>query len=229
MNSIQKFYEIRARMPYSTERVQISEYFKNLGLIRTRKNQFFFPQEKTANKKLIYEPFKDPFVIEANKKHKLKIFSILAEPALPKINDVFLEVRKNIKNSKEKYRKIAERALSVENLKFEENIFSQKPRIIEFIKLRKYYTKKHKRTNKIMKYSRTKYNLENDDKNNQSKYKDLILPDINRTKDQTEKLFQTEINSNNNSLYEKPTKIPQKMKEHKHEEIPHEKKGYLEG
>lgn len=228
MNSIQKLYEIRSRMPYTTQRVPISEYFKNLGLIRTRRNQFIFPQDKTAVKKFVYEPFKDPFIKEANKKHKLKIFSILAENPLPKINDVFLEVRKNMKNSKEKYRKMAERALSVENLKFEDSIFSQRPRVPEFRKLRKNYTKKHRRYNKIMKYSRTKYNLE-DDKKNQSKYKNLVLPDINGNNNKTEKLFQTEINTNNNSLNDKSTKIPEKMKEHKHEEIPHEQKGKLEG
>ena len=176
MNSAQKQYEFRARLFNDNygKKSDLSDYFRFLDEIRTRKNRYVIPPDKHVIKKIVYEPFKDPDVIEANRKNKIKLYTIMDEKPLPKLNNIYLEVREKIRNSKEKYREIAERALSVENSRFQERVFSQKPRIGEL----KILKKLHKRYSKLMKTSRT-----NDDENDfkySKKTHDVILPSINK-------------------------------------------------
>ena len=227
MNSTQKNYEIQSRMLNSTQKIGISQYFEYLYRIRSKPSQYSFPRENISIKKTIYEPFKDPFIIESNKKHKLKIYSILDEPPLPKLNYVYLDVRERLKNNKQIYKKIAERALSVENSKYQESIFNQNSRIEEIRKYKKLPVHIGKRALKIMRNSQTK-EFQVDYKKYFGKKKDLRLPDININKNtKHEKLFQTEINIDQNSVNEPSIENSEKLKEHKYEDISHQKQGHL--
>jgi hypothetical protein len=209
----------------STQKIGISQYFEYLYRIRSKPIQYSFPRENISIKKTIYEPFKDPFIIESNKKHKLKIYSILDEPPLPKLNYVYLDVRERLKNNKEIYKKIAERDLSVENSKYKENIFNQNSRIEEIRKYKKLPIHIVKKALKTMRNSKTK-EFQVDYKKYFGKKKDLRLPDINNNKNtKYEKLFQTEINTN--SVNEPSIENSEKLKEHKYEEISHQKQGHL--
>ncbi len=228
MNSTQKNYEIQSRMFNSTQKLNVSQYYKYLYQIRAKPSQYSFPLEKISIKKNIYEPFKDPLVIESNKKHKLKLYNILEEPTFPKLNYVYLDVREKLRNNKERYKKIAERALSVENSKYQENIFNQSPRIEDIRYYKKLPVHIPKRSFKFLRNSRTKeYQI--DLKKIVGKNQDLILPGIIGNKNpKHEKLFQTEINTNQNSVNESSIEKSEKLNEHKHEEISHKKQGYIE-
>ena len=59
----------------------------------------------------------------------------------------------------------------------------------------------------------------------------LLLPAINKQKNKNEKLFQTEINENSggNSDNEQKEHDSKELKEHKYDEISHQKQGHLEG
>ena len=61
------------------------------------------------------------------------------------------------------------------------------------------------------------------------KEKTLILPSINN-KNRNDKIFQTEINNTSgNSDNEQNIKESKELKEHKYDEISHQKQGHLEG
>lgn len=224
MNSLQKQYELKSRLFNDNygKNIDETDYFRFLDRIRTRKNKYVIPPEKISIKNIIYEPFKDPEVIEANRRNKLRLVTIMDEPPLPPLNNIYLEVREKIRHSKEKIREIAERALSVENSRFQDRVFNQKSSIDEI----RIFNKLHKRRSKLMKISKTK-NYEDDYKKFSKKMQDLILPRINQHKD--EKVFQTEVNTNNVSQNEQSMEqSAEKMKEHKYNEISHQKQGHIE-
>lgn len=226
MKALQKQYELKSKLFVNNniQKLDIIVYFKFLNQIRHRPNKYSILQEKSDNKRFIYEPFKDPNVIEANKKHKSKIYSIINEPVLPKLNNVYLEVRETIKNNKEKYREMAKRNLSVENSKFQDRLLNQKPRVEEILDFKRL----NKRYSKLMKSSRTDH-YDGEYRKYAGNSQDLILPSINGNKERnSEKLFQTEINTNQHSVPEKNEENSEKLKEHKHDEISHQKQGHIE-
>ena len=231
MNDHQKLYELKSHIFNYTQKSDISNYFKLLHQISTRKNQYSIPTEKIILKRVIYEPFKDPYVIESNKKHKLKIYSIIDEPTLPKINNMFFKVREKLRDNKERYRKIAERALSVENTKYQDKVLNQKPRVEN--SRHKNHNKKFtfSRYSRIIKDSNRTKEFELDYKKLYSKkseeIQDVQLPDINK-RGNAEKLFQTEIDINNNNEDEDEEQNGEKLKDHKHKEISHLKQGHIE-
>ena len=230
MNTRQKLYELKSQIFNYTQKSDISNYFQLLHQINTRPNKHLFPREKITLKKVIYEPFKDPSVIESNRKNQLKIYSIIDECPLPKINHVYLKVREKLRDNKERIRQIAERALSVENTKYQDRVLNQKPRV-ENIR-RKKHLKIHsfRRYSRIIKNSMKKeYSMDYQKlESKKSEKEDVKLPDINKYGN-GEKLFQTEININNNSVNESDTEKGEKLKDHKYKEISHLKQGYLEG
>lgn len=233
MNALQKLYEIKSRMinknQNNSKTIDASEYFKFLEEIRTRPNRYIIPQEKINIKANNYEPFKDPSVIKSNKRFKLKLNSIYEEPPLPKINIEYLEVREKNRRSKEKYREMAERALSEENSKYQDKVFNQKPRVEEIESCRLYTI--NNRRNKEIKTSRTK-DYESDYRKYYGNYHNLVLPNINRHKDmktENEKIFTTEVNTDNNSLNDQYMENSEKMKDHKHDEYSHRKPGQSYG
>ena len=162
-----------------------SEYFRILNKIINRPNQFTLPQNKIKIKKMINEPFKIPEVINENKRHKLKILTILEEPPLPKLNKIFIETRKQLSQNKKLYRDIEEKSLFIENMKYNERIFQQKSIIEDYICPNK---KPIINLNSIKSYK--KPTAQNTVSSVEEK-KELVLPKIQNNK---EKIFQTEIN-----------------------------------
>ena len=233
MNPIQKQYELKSKIPNLFTKIDPSDYFRYLNIINTRKNQYLNTQTKFNIKRNIYEPFKDPSVIEANKRLKLKIYSIIEQTPFPKINNEYLEVKETIRRSKEKCREIAQRALSIENEKYKNEVFNQKPRFDLFRKIRKLHINhSNSRVNMISRTKRT----ENEKRYSEKNTNDLILPKINRKREKLEKdeniekLFQTEvIMNNNNSIDEQSMEHAERLNEHKYEDINHQKQGHING
>ena len=225
MNSLQKQYELKNRMFSKDQKIDISEYFKFIEQVRTRPNQFSIQIEKPTMKRFIYEPFKDPSVIASNRRHKLRLYNIIEQPTLPKLNNVYLEVRETLKHNKDRSREFAEKALNIENSKFIDRIFNQRSRVDEIKGLIK-----HRNVNSI-KSSKSK-DYESDYRQFQKKQRELILPDINgqRERRNSEKLFQTEVNAKNkNYINEQPTKNGEKLKDHNYKDISHHKQGHING
>lgn len=229
MKALQKQYELRNKMFAKEQKIDISEYFKFIDQVRTRPNQYSIEIERPVMKKVIYEPFKDPVVIASNKRHKLRLYNIINEPVLPKLNNIYLEVKETLKHNKEKRREFDKREIDIENSKFVERIFNQKGRIDE-IKGLNISPKNIRYSN--LKISKSK-DYESDYNNFSKKQKKLILPDINgqRPRRDSEKLFQTEVNSNHNNklINNQPTENGEKMNDHNYNEISHHKQGHLNG
>ena len=224
MNQLQRLYDYKSSILDYDKKIVETEYFNILNQIKTRQNQYTIPPEKINIKRSICEPYKDPDVINSNRKYQLKISSMIDEPTFPKLNREYLDNRKKLKRNRDIYRDIAKRVLTTENEKFQDRIFSQKPRIeITSILLKEYeQSQVHKnlgRNNTGLK----KYYKEN------SNY--LLLPTINKQKNRNDKLFQTEINNNSvgNSDNEQKERDSKELKEHKYDEISHQKQGHLEG
>ena len=170
----------------------------------------------------IYQPYKDPNVIEANRRHKLNLYNKYKEPALPKLNNMYLEVREILKNNKDRYREIAERALSFENTKFQDRVFNQKPRIIDNYCYRKIPN---------LKISSKNRDSESEYRKSLRKYSHLRLPTINQHKEEKyEKLFQTEVNTTRDiNENEQSGDNTINMKDHKYKDISHLKQGHMDG
>ena len=237
MNPIQKQYELKSKIPNLFQKIEPQDYFRYLNIINKRENQYLNTQTKFNIKRNIYEPFKDPSIIEANRRLKLKVYSIIEEPVFPKINNEYLEVKETIRRSKEKYREIAQRALSKENEKYKNGVFNQKPRVELFRKIKKLHINNHSnsRVNTILSTKRT----ENEKKYSEKYTNDLVLPKIIRKKEKkekdeqfekVEKLFQTEVlTHNNNSVNDQSMENTERLNEHKYEDITHQKQGHIQG
>ena len=137
MNAFRRQTEVKTRIFNNGHKIDTLDYLKYVDHIRKRRNQYSISPKKKHIRKLLYEPFKDPNVIKENRKYKLKIYNILDEPALPKLNNIYLEIREKLKINKEKLREIAERALSFENTKYMDRVFNQKSLIEEQYKCKK--------------------------------------------------------------------------------------------
>ena len=126
---------------------------------------------------------------------------------------------------------MAQRALSIENEKYKNEVFNQKPRVDLFRKIRKLHiNRSNSRVNIISRTKRT----ENEKRYSGNNINDLILPKINRKREKREKdeniekLFQTEvIMNNNNSLDEQSMENSERLNEHKYEDISHQKQGHI--
>ena len=226
MNPLQRLYDYKSSVLDYDQKVMQTEYFRIIDQIKSRPNQYSIPPEKIIIKRNAYEPFKDPDVINSNKKFNLKISTMIDEPTFPKLNLDYLDMRKKLKRNKEIYRDIAKIVLTQENEKFQDRVFNQKPRIENTNLLLKDYEQSQvyknlgRNSNGLKKYYREKTNI-------------LILPVINKQKgrnEKDEKLFQTEINNNTGSNdNEKNINESKELKEHKYDEISHQKQGHLEG
>ncbi len=228
MKTIQKLYEKKSHMLMNIRRLDPNDYFKFIAQIRNRPNQYSISTERNIIRNIIYEPYKDPNVIEANRKHKLHLHNIYKEPALPKLNSEYLEIRELLRNNKDKYREIAERALSYENLKIQDRIFNQRSRFEEnsfYRKIPKFKISKNRDFEEFRKTLR--------------KSTKLRLPTINQHKEgKYEKLFHTEVNTTathdahdgpDNNDNEQSLENTVNMKDHKYIDISHQKQGHLNG
>lgn len=218
MNARQKDYELRSRLYNNNQKV--SDYFRFIDQVRTRPNQYTTGAERSSIKRFIYAPYKDPNVIRENKRFKLKIYKIIEEPVLPKLNIEYLEVREILRNSRERQNEMAQRALSVENDYYKERLFGNNRSKVEVRRLKNSKTKQ----------------FERDFLELLGKSSGMVLPPIHRSnkhslkrREKSEKIFQTEVNSNLNdsdNLDNDQSLNSAKMKDHNAKEITHKKRGY---
>ena len=210
MNLSQKQYELSLRL-FNPELNDSTNYFNNLNLAKSRKNPFTSPK-KYVIKHVSTEPYKDFYVINENKKIKIRLDTISNKPVEPIINNEYIELEQRIKINKEKNREIFKRGLSKENEKYSSRIFSQKPKVISTKLLEKLYIETH---DKYIEQLRGKNSTRNKGKDQAVKiYGKIVLPKISSYKN-----WITEINDNNKS---------KEMETHGHKEIAHQKPGHYD-
>lgn len=214
----QKQYELNLKQLFSNERLNIKDYFRSIDVIRTRPNQYPL-SKRILIKKNLNEPYKDLFVIEENKKLRNKLYTIESRPALPKINSEYEELEKRLRINKEIYRELHKKALSIENDILSERVLSQKPRVLTNKILEKLYEENHENYKKLRSAHKRKYNNESNDYNNSP----LILPKIFSRN----KVSRTEANMDSDKEQSKDNSID--LKDHKYNEISHQKQGHIEG
>lgn len=226
MNALQKLYEEKFHNSEYEQKVAQIDFFRNLNIINTRPNKYTIPPKKITLRRNLCEPFKDPIVINSNKNFQLKIDTMIEEPAYPKLNHEYLEIRKKLKMNRDTYWEITKRVLTEENEKFQDRVFNQKPRIESTEMLLKDYEKSlaYKNIGRNKSRGKRRYYKE--------KSQHLILPEINKNKNRYDKIFQTEISNNyskDNIDKDQTNNNDVKLSEHKYDEISHQKQGHLEG
>ena len=216
MKPAQKLYDYKSSILDSSLKELETEYFRIIDNIRARPNLYKISPKKLNLKKNVYEPFKDPDVINSNKRFQLRIDTIIDEPSLPKLNFEYLDIREKLRKNRERYRDIAKSVLNTENEKFQDRVFNQKPRIENTIDLLKDYE-----------LSQTYKNLGRNNRGLKKFYKEktnVRLPSINKHKINYDKIFQTEINNTSGNYDTEPNvKDAKELKDHKYSEITHQK------
>ena len=203
MNFSQKQYDLNLRI-FNTDLLDSTNYFNSLNLAKARKNPYTSPK-KYVIKHVNTEPYKDFYVINENKKIKLRLDNITNKPVEPILNNEYIEIEQRIKNNKEKNRELYKRCLSKENEKYSSRIFTQKPRIINTELLEKLYIETHEKYIEQLKPKKVNKN------NNKATrlYGKIILPKISGYN------INMDLNENN-------------LKNHGREEIAHQKPGHSE-
>lgn len=204
MNFSQKQYDLNLRI-FNTDLLDSTNYFNSLNLAKARKNPYTSPK-KYVIKHVNTEPYKDFYVINENKKIKLRLDNITNKPVEPILNNEYIEIEQRIKNNKDKNREIYKRGLSKENEKYSSRIFTQKPRVINTELLEKLYIETHE---KYIEQLKSKKVSKNNNKNTRL-YGKIILPKISAYNNM-------DFNENNKS---------KEMKTHGHKEITHQKPGH---
>ena len=209
MNLLQKQYGLKINIQKDSQRYNIENYFNTIEAIRSRPTQFITYPKNCFIKKISQEPYKDIFVIQSNRKMRLRLESIRNKPVIPKINNEYLELEERMKNNRDKIRELNNKVLTIENERFMNRVFSQRPRIINVRSLGKLYEDNIE----PIKSTRNRRNSNNA----------LILPKItnNNLHHKTEANIDSDNeNSNNNSL---------DLKDHGHKEISHQRQGHITG
>ena len=203
MNFSQKQYELNLRL-FSSDLSDPSNYFNSLNLAKLRKNPYASPK-KYVIKHVNTEPYKDFYVINENKKIKIRLDNISNKQVEPILNNEYIEIEQRIKNNKEKNRELYKRCLSKENEKYSSRVFTQKPRVINTELLEKLYIETHEKYIEQLKPKKVNKN------NNKAKrlYGKIILPKISGYN------INMDLNENN-------------LKNHGREEIAHQKPGHSE-
>ena len=207
MNFSQKQYELNLRL-FSTDLSDPSNYFNSLNLAKLRKNPYASPK-KYVIKHVNTEPYKDFYVINENKKIKIRLDNISNKPVEPILNNEYIEIEQRIKNNKEKNREIYKRGLSKENEKYSSRVFTQKPRIINTELLEKLYIETHEKYIEQLKPKKVNKN----NKKTPRLYGKIKLPKISGYN------INIDLNENNKS---------KELKNHGREEIAHQKPGHEE-
>ena len=190
MNFSQKQYELSLRL-LSTDLNDSNNYFNSLNLAKARKNPFTSPK-KYVIKHINTEPYKDFFVINENKKIKIRLDTINSRPVEPILNNEYIELEQRMKNNKERNREIYNLGLSRENEKYSSRIFSQKPKVISTEMLEKLYAETHE---KYIEQLKSKNTTRNKGKDQAVKiYGRIKLPKISAYKN-----LDTVINENSKS------------------------------
>ena len=221
MKSSQRQYELGFNLIGSNPKLYKEDYFRSIDEIRSRPNRYIFPIQKMNNiRKNLYEPYKDLFVIEENKKLRFKIYSIESRPALPKINYDYLELKERRRNNREKINELYQKALTLENEKLTERIFCQRPRVVNPKWVEDLYEKSREK-------SREPKRRRDNDNNNDNYSSPLILPRISSHNNYGKKNKHARTDANNNSDNEKSNSV--ELNDHKHNEISHQRRGHIEG
>ena len=210
MNFSQKQYELSLKM-FNTDLADPRNYFNSLNLAKLRKNPFCSPK-KYVIKHVSTEPYKDYYVINENKKIKVRLDSIGSKQVEPILNNEYIELEQRIKNNKERNRELFQRGLNRDNEKYSSRIFSQKPRVISTEILEKLYIETH---DKYIEQLKGKNTSRNKGKEQPVRiYGKIILPKISAYKN-----WNTELNENSKSK-------EKEMQTHGHKEITHQKPGH---
>ena len=205
MNFSQRQYELSLRIfnPDSDGSI----YFSNLDLAKSRKNPFTSPK-KYVIKHVRTEPYKDFFVLNENKKLKIRLDTINNKPVEPLLNNDYIEIEQRIKANRDKNRELYIKELAKENVKFSNRVFLQKPRIISTEVLKKMFIETHVKYIEQMKSRNVKKNKNNE----KTKVSKVILPKISSYKN-----WITELKENK-EIHEG----------HGHKEIKHQRPGLSE-
>ena len=222
MNSVQRLYDSAFNTITGAQQLNPFKYYSVLNLINQRRTQY--PSfDKINIKKVNKIPYQDYFVIESNKKYKKKIKDLQAKPVIPKINSLYLELDQRIKNNKSKILINKNRALTLENNKYNKRVRNQKPKLLKTEFLQKLFIENHDKYLEILlRNTRFKKKVGNSQDMKSTPY--ISLPSISGYKGGLfrKRYYKTEYNldengdSNNNSV---------EQKDHKHIEISHQKKG----
>jgi hypothetical protein len=221
MKYAQKKYELGFNSLDGNPRFYEEEYFRSIDAIKSRPNRYIFPPPKKYYIKNIYEPYKDLFVIQENKELRLRLNSIESRPSLPKINNDYLELKERMRSNRDKSRELYKSALTIENDKITERIFSQRPRVENPRWVEKLYEASSE-------HSGGSVRRRNNEKNNSNYSLPLILPKISSRNIHANKKKKNyaKTDANVNSDNEKNNSI--ELQEHKYKEISHQKPGHID-
>lgn len=220
MNAFQRQYESGFRLLENVPRFSSTNYFKTLNIIKSRQNQY--PTRNFNIKREFQEPEKNYDVLKENKRLKLNIYNISHKPYIPKINTKFIKYGEFLRSNKEKNRDVYNRAISLENKKYSNRIYNQKPIIYKVKYLEKILSETHDKYLEMIRnpcLMRKSFDMKN---------RTLInLPNINSKRKRFKGHSKTEANlnvdndqSNNNSI---------EMTSHGYNDISHQKMGNVEG
>ena len=223
MNTTQRLYDLGFNTITGYRQLNPFTYFKSIDLINQRKSQY--PSfDKFIIKSENKIPYKDYFVMQSNTQYKNKIMNWRKKPVIPKINTIYLELDKRIKINKEKIKQNQQRALTMENNKYNIRVKSQKPKLLKADYLQKLYIENHdKYLELLLRNTRFRKKVGN---SQDMKTPYVKLPNLSEYKGGLyKKHYRTEYNldensdSNNNSV---------EQKDHKHKEISHKKGGHYD-
>ena len=222
MNTIQRLYDSGFNTITGAQQLNPFKYYSALQLINQRTTQY--PSFGKINIKRVNKiPYQDYFVIESNKKYKKKIKDLREKPVMPKINSVYLELDKRIKNNKSKILTNKNRALTLENNKYNKRVRNQKPKLLKAEFLRKLFIENHDKYLEILlRNTRFRKKVGN---SQDFKTPYISLPNISGYKNGLfrKKYYKTEYNLDENDDSKNNSSVEQK--DHKHIEISHQKKG----
>ena len=218
MNFAQKQYELGFKILGGSQKFNTTNYFSHIDTIRSRPNQYPLSPTRFLLKKNLYEPFKDFYVIKSNEKFRLKLETIQTKPVIPKINEEYIQLEQRMKNNRERARELYNRALSLENEKFINRVFTQKPRFTNIRLLEKLIGNQEKNS------------IEKNPKKRNSIYNSIPikLPKISGYKDWKYN-FHSRTEANLDSDNENSNDKSLELNDHGYKEISHKKQGYIEG
>ena len=219
MNSALMKYELGLTSFGSAQNFRTTDYFCRLNSIKSRKNQY--PAlKKFKIKTIMEEPYKNFYIRMANKKFELKLDKIQTKPVIPKINIKFKEMQTTLKNNKDRARELYNRAISLENEKFSDRVFTQRPQLMNNKLLEKLYMEHH------LKYLRTLNRVKNVNNNDNSlKTLKIELPKISTyDKERNNRFSKTEANLDSESEKKNNTV---EDKSHEYKDISHNKQGHI--
>ena len=142
MNINQRLYDTRIKFKTNAYNLEPLLFFKSIDLIRSRKTMY--PMYQTFYKKNNPQiPYKSIFVMENNKRISERMGNIMNKRAIPKINNVFLELEERIRNNKKRNWDNRTRALTLENQKYTNRVMNQKAHVLNAKYLNKLYSENH--------------------------------------------------------------------------------------